>query len=310
MKLLKRTQSIPGGLMLVPMAMGALVHTFCPEAAQLGNPFSAVFSSSGTMCVVGMMLIFAGIQTNMRQLVQSLRRCGSLILLKLILNIAIVTVALTTWGKGGILGISLLAFAAALTSCNPGVYIALMEAYGDEVDKAGFALLNLVGLPFVPVCILGAAGGAGIDWRAMVSTVLPFLIGMVLAAIDPEIRVFAASGTQVLLPFLGYCLGSSIDLKAALPAVGTGALLYCIVTMCNLAPLLLVDRVVLKQKGHCAAAICCVAGLAITVPSLMAQSDVSFAPYTEQACAQVAVCVISSSVVTPLLVQRLVTSHK
>lgn len=304
-KILEPVQKIPGGLMLVPMAAAALIHTFCPRITQLGNPLSAVFSSNGTMCVVGMMLVFAGIQTRPQQFVLSLRRCGVLILLKLIFNILLCAAFLALFGKPGIAGISLLAFAAALTSCNPGVYIALMNSVGDAADIAGFALLNLVGLPFVPICILGFADGNGIQWASVAATILPFALGMGLASLDPAIRNFAASGTPLLLPFLGFCLGSSINLKLAFSACGSGLLLFAVVMALNLAPLLAADRLLLHQRGHCTAAICCVAGLAITVPSLMAQNDAAYLPYVDTAAAQVAFAVILSAVCTPVLVRRL-----
>lgn len=308
-KILDPIQKIPGGLMLVPMAIAAGINTFCPQILQIGNPFSAVFSSKGTMCIVGILLVFAGIQTRPAQLLQSLRRSGVLVLLKLLLNILLCVAALALFGKAGFKGIAVLAFAAALTSCNPGIYIALMESLGDEIDKSGFALLNLVGLPFVPICILGFASGNGVDGMAIMATLLPFGLGMLLGMIDSDIRDFTRSGTPVLLPFLGFCLGSSIDLWLAFTAFGSGLMLFVLISVLNIIPLLAVDRIVLHQRGYCAAAICCVAGLSISVPSLMAQTDAFYLPYVESATAQVAFTVILSAVVTPILA-RLLAEHK
>lgn len=296
--------------MLIPMAIAAGINTFCPQIMQIGDPFSAVFSSKGTMCVVGILLVFAGVQTRPAQLVQSLRRSGILVGLKLILNSLLCMAVLALFGQEGLGGISLLAFAAALTSCNPGVYIALMESLGDEIDKAGFAMLNLVGLPFVPICILGFAGGRGVDVMSIVATLLPFGFGMLLGTLDPDIRDFTKNGTAVLLPFLGVCLGSSIDLRLAFSACGSGLALFVLVSLLNTVPLLAVDKLVLHQRGHCAAAICCVAGLSITVPSLMAQTDASYLPYVKSAAAQVAFVVILSAVVTPVLVRTLAGQKK
>lgn len=305
MKLLKSIQKIPGGLMLVPMLAGALIHTFCPKLLELGKPASAIFSSSGTMCVVGIMLVFAGIQIRPGELLLSLQRSGILIIVKLVLNILTGLFAMKYIGPDGIGGISLVAFIAALTSCNPGVYMALMDQLGDEIDVAGYALLNLAGLPFVPVCILGYAGGNGIDYLAILSTCLPFALGMVLGCTDSSIREFTKSGTAVMLPFMGFCLGSSIDLRMAFLASGPGFLLYLVIMAWNLIPLFLIDRLILRQKGYCAAAICCVAGLAITVPGLMAETDGTFVPYEAQAAPQVAFAVILSTIVTPILVKKL-----
>ena len=310
MKILKPIQKIPGGLMLLPMAVAAVINTFCPQLMQIGNPFSAVFSNKGTMCVVGILLVFAGIQTHPEQLMQSLRRSGILVGLKLLLNILLCTAALSLFGQEGFGGVSLLAFAAAITSCNPGVYIALMESLGDDIDKAGFALLNLVGLPFVPICILGFASGSSVDVMSIVATLLPFGLGMLLGVLDSDIRNFTKSGTPVLLPFLGFCLGSSIDLRLAFTACGSGLVLFVLVSVLNTVPLLAVDKLALHQRGHCAAAICCIAGLSITVPSLMAQADISYLPYVESATAQIAFTVILSAVVTPVFVRMLAGQQK
>ena len=292
------------------LAVAAVINTFCPQLMQIGNPFSAVFSNKGTMCVVGILLVFAGIQTHPEQLMQSLRRSGILVGLKLLLNILLCTAALSLFGQEGFGGVSLLAFAAAITSCNPGVYIALMESLGDDIDKAGFALLNLVGLPFVPICILGFASGSGVDVMSIVATLLPFGLGMLLGVLDSDIRNFTKSGAPVLLPFLRFCLGSSIDLRLAFTACGSGLVLFVLVSVLNTVPLLAVDKLALHQRGHCAAAICCIAGLSITVPSLMAQADISYLPYVESATAQIAFTVILSAVVTPVFVRMLAGQQK
>lgn len=305
MQILNRVQKIPGGLMLVPMLIGAVVHTFFPAVTEIGKPTSAIFTNYGTMCVVGIMLVFAGIQVKPQDLLLSLKRSGVLVLIKLILNILLGSLALKLFGQDGAMGISTLAFVAVLTSCNPGVYIALMNCFGDEIDLAGYALVNLVGLPFVPICILGYAGGNGLDYMSILATCVPFIVGMLLGCLDSDIREFTKSGTPVMLPFMGFCLGSSIDLKLAFTACLSGGLLYLIITVLNDIPLILADRIVLKQKGYCSAAICCVAGLAISVPALMAETDASFAPYVEEATAQAAFAVILSAIVTPVLVKKL-----
>lgn len=304
MKLSNKIQKIPGGTMLVPMAIGALVNTFIPSIYEIGNPLSAVLSSNGTMCIVGLMLVFSGIQTKPKQLLMSFKRCGLLIIIKLILNIIIGISFVNVFGLSGIYGISALSFVAALTSCNPGVYMALMENLGDEIDKAGFAFLNLVGLPFVPICILGFAGNNGIDYMSIIATLIPFILGMVLALVDTDIRSFTKSGSTLLLPFLGFCLGSSIDLNMTLSKWSQGLILFVVVLLINIVPLLIVDKKILHQKGYCAAAICCVAGLAITVPGLMAEADASYLPYVETAQAQIAFAVIVSAIVTPILTKN------
>lgn len=303
MKILENVRKIPGGLMIVPMLLAAFVNTFCPQVVQIGSPTTSVFTAQGTMTVVGIMLVFAGISTKPGELLACLKRGGFLLLVKLIINLAVSMFAVSRFGMEGFLGISSLAFVSCMVSTNPGVYIAMMDGRGDELDKAAYALVNMVGLPFVAVCVLGFSSGYGVDWMSILATLVPFIVGMILAALDPEIRKFTASGTAVMLPFLGFCLGSRVNLALAVRSGLSGLVLYVIFMAVNAIPLLLVDRLILKRPGYAAAAICCVAGISMSVPALMAEADAAYAAYVDTATAQLALTVAISAVVTPILVK-------
>ena len=68
-------------------------------------------------------------------------------------------------------------------------------------------------------------------------------------------------------------------------------------------PLILLERIGYKEKGFVSAAICCVGGLSMSVPALMAELDPSYLPYVDTATAQLAMAVAISAVVTPILVK-------
>jgi len=308
MSILERVQKVPGGMMVVPMAIAAIINTFVPSILQIGNPLTATFTSKGTMCVVGMMLVFTGIQIKPKQILLCLRRGGILSGLKVIIGIISGILIMKVFGMNGVAGISTLAWVACLTSCNPGLYIALMNDYGDEIDKVNYVLLNVIGLPFIPVCILGFANGKGLDYKSIIATIVPLLIGMILGCLDPKIREFSKDGVKVLIPFMGFCLGVNINLQLAVQSIGRGILLFLVYIIVNFIPLYLVDTKVLKQRGHVASAISCVAGLALTVPSLMAESDSSYAQYVNEATAQLAFVVVVSAIVTPWLVRKVVVN--
>lgn len=308
MNILERVQKIPGGLMAVPMATAAIINTFMPSVLQLGNPLTATFTSKGTMCVVGMMLVFTGIQIEPKQILLCLRRGGILSGIKLIIGIISGILIIKVCGMDGVAGISTLAWVACLTSCNPGLYIALMNDCGDKIDKVNYVILNVIGLPFIPICILGFANGNGIDYKSIVATVLPLLIGMILGGLDVKIREFSKDGVNVLIPFMGFCLGANINLQLAVQSIGKGILLFLVYIIFNLIPLYLVDTKVLKQRGHSAAAMSCVAGLAMTVPSLMSEIDTSYLQYVNEANAQLAFAVVLSAILTPWLVRKIVVN--
>lgn len=306
MNILDRVQKIPGGMMVVPMAIAAIINTLIPSVLQIGNPLTATFTSKGTMCVVGMMLVFTGIQIKPKQIILCLRRGGILSGIKVVIGIALGILIMKFFGLDGIFGISTLAWVACLTSCNPGLYIALMNDYGDEIDRVNYVLLNVIGLPFIPVCILGFANGNGLDYKSIIATLVPLIVGMLLGCLDPKIRGFSKDGVAVLIPFMGFCLGANINLGLAIYSIGKGMLLFVVYMVCNFIPLYLIDTKVLKQRGHSSAAISCVAGLAMTVPSLMAESDKSYLQYVNEATAQLAFVVVISAIVTPWLVRKVV----
>ena len=304
MNILERVQKIPGGMMVVPMAIAAIINTLMPSILQIGNPLTATFTGKGTMCIVGLMLVFTGIQIKPKQILLCLRRGGILSGIKVIIGIISGIFIMKTFEMNGVAGISTLAWVACLTSCNPGLYIALMNDYGDEIDKVNYVLLNVIGLPFIPVCILGFANGKGLDYKSIIATIVPLLIGMLLGCLDPKIREFSKDGVKLLIPFMGFCLGVNINLQLAFQSIGKGILLFLVYIIINFIPLYLVDTKVLKQRGHSAAAISCVAGLAMTVPSLMAESDSSYLQYVNESTAQLAFVVVLSAIVTPWLVRK------
>jgi 2-keto-3-deoxygluconate permease len=301
--MLNKIQAIPAGLILIPMLLASLLNTFVPQLLQLGNPAGAIFSGKGTMTIVGAVLVFAGIQTKAAEVLPALKRGGILVGVKLLIDIAAGILIMTYFGPEGILGIPAVAWVACLASCNPGIYIALMNNFGDQADKATFAILNIVGLPFVPVCILGFAGTFSIDYTSILATCIPFFVGMLLGSLDDHIRDFTKNGTSLMLPFMGFCLGSGVNLAAALDSWWLGLVLYLAYMVLQLPPLLLIDRRLLKQRGHAAAAICCVAGLSLTVPSIMAGADAAYQPFLETATAQLSFAVVISAFATPLLIK-------
>jgi len=294
--------------MLIPMAISAIINTLFPSFHAVCQPTTALFSSSGTMALIAIFLVLIGIQFKSNQLVASLKHGGVLVILKLLISIVFGVIIMKFFGLNGFWGISTLALVVTISSANPGIYIALMESYGNDIDVANFTLLNMIGLPFVPICILGFSSGNGINYMSIISIIAPFLVGILIAILDSRIRAYSKNGIKLLLPFLGFCLGANINLNEAMQSIGMGFVLFLIYTVTNNLPLIATDKYIYKQKGHVAAAICCVAGLAIAIPDLMAEINSTYLPYVNSARSQIAFTVVTSSVFTPLLVKKLASS--
>lgn len=99
--ILKNMQKLPGGMMLLPMLMTALINTLFPEVLQIGNPLIAMFTDKGSMTVIGIMLFCIGIQINLSQLKSMMKRGGVILGLKLLLNILVGIVIIRYFGING-----------------------------------------------------------------------------------------------------------------------------------------------------------------------------------------------------------------
>ena len=65
MKILKTVQKIPGGMMVVPLILGALVNTFFGDALKIGGFTTALFKNSAS-CLIGLFIFCNGAMINIR----------------------------------------------------------------------------------------------------------------------------------------------------------------------------------------------------------------------------------------------------
>lgn len=298
-----KIMSIPGSLLFVPMAITALLNTYT-SVLDIGNPTSAVFSSAGTMTIIGIMLVVTGIQMNLALFMKAMKRGGILVLVRMIINV-IISILFIKLSNGNLFGISVLTFVVAITSYNPGVYMAIIEDHGDEIDKANFALLSLVVLPIVPVMIISFDSG-GIDYKMVVATLIPLVVGIVIGKIFPESKEASKTLNKLMLPFLGACLGSAINLELVFDSWLSGVLLYIVYMFINFIPLYFIDTKLLKQSGIASIAICCVGGISLTAPLLISSMNPEYLEYVDQTIAQVSIGIVLSAIVVPLITKRII----
>lgn len=303
MKILKSIRKVPGGLLIVPMILTAIINTFFSNIFQIGNPTTALFTNKSTMVLVGLMLFASGTQFNIRNIVDVIKRTGLLCIGKLVISYFIGILVIKIFGIEGVFGISAVAIIATITSCNPGLYLALVNDYGDEIDGAAFGFLNLIVVPAVPIMILSSASGQGIDLKTIIANLFPFIFGMILGNLDSDFKKLYAPATAILLPFMGICFGSSINIMVALKSGISGIVLTAIFYLVCLFPLLILDRKVGKRPGYAAVAMSSVAGLSISVPSLAAEMSKVYAPFMDVAMSQIALASIITSVITPMIIK-------
>ena len=115
--------------MFVLLIIGAVITTICQGLLNfdlwetLGNPMKDMFSSSGQMLIIGLMLFCTGTQLKMSDIKDAMHRGVLLILVRLGVAYALCALFYALFGFDGVLGISFLAFVCAVTSANAALYM-------------------------------------------------------------------------------------------------------------------------------------------------------------------------------------------
>ena len=305
MDILNKMKKIPGGLLIIPMLIASIINTFFPQRLQIGNPTTALFTNKGIMVLIGLMLFFSGTQCKISEIKVMIKRVGPLCLAKIVIAYGIGALVNKHFGAEGFLGISMVTIIAVLSSCNPGLYLALINSYGDKVDASAFALLNLIVVPAVPITILSATGGQGIDINTIIATLVPFLLGILLGNLDESFRNLYSHGTEMLLPFMGISFGANIDILIALEAGISGIITAILFYLVCLLPLYIIDRKIMKGPGYVSVAMSSVAGLSLVVPTLAAEVNPIYEKFIQVSIAQIAFVVILTTIATPFLTKKI-----
>ncbi|MDU1442544.1 MAG: 2-keto-3-deoxygluconate permease [Clostridium cochlearium] len=298
MKFLKK---VPAGMMIVPLLIGSLLNTFFPEALKIGSFTTAVFSNAGSATAMGIQLFCLGTTLQLKDMPKVLKRGGILLLSKFIIGATIGIVVGKVFGSVGILGLSALSIISAVTNSNGSVYLALMKSYGDVTDCAAMALLALNDGPFFTLIALGASGLANIPAKALIATVIPIIVGMILGNLDKGLRDFLAPAGDILIPFVGLTLGAGINLTNVVKGGPQGIVLGLITLVVGGSFIVFCDRIIGKRPGYAGWAVATTAGNAIAVPAAVALIDPSWAPYVDIATSQVAASTVVTAILVPLV---------
>lgn len=296
MKILKFLDRIPGGIILIPMLVTALINTFCPAVLQAGGITTKLFSGYATQSFIGVLLFLAGSQLSVKDVGSAFKRGGVLLLTRIILAVIVSVAFLKIFGTDGILGISAMTVCVFMCSLNPGTFLATAAQHGDKFDMPAFGLYNLMVVPAIPTIILGMAEGAPFDYMSLITTIAPFVIGMLLGNLDPEMKQLFSTATRPMLFFLGFTFGANVDLIGAAKNLPIGLLIsavYCVIFM---TILLFVDRKILRQPGYASISSCSIAGASIAMPPVIAQALPQYADHVASATAQIACAVLITTV--------------
>jgi 2-keto-3-deoxygluconate permease len=302
---IKRTiERVPGGMMVVPLLCGATLATFAPHAAPLFGSFTNALYT-GALPILAVFYVCMGARISLDVLPRLLKKGGTLMGTKVGLGFIASFVLGHLIGiepirTGWFTGFSTLAVVAAINDTNGGLYMALMEHYGQPSDSAAYAVMTLESGPFLTMVSLGVAGLAGFPWQTLVGAILPLVVGTFLGNLDHEMRHFLSQGVSVLIPFFAFAIGCTLDLHRVASAGLLGLALGVVLVFVSAACLVAADRLI-GGDGTAGVAAASTAGNAAAVPMLVATANPKYAAAAAPATVLVASCVIVSSLLVPPL---------
>lgn len=307
MKILKTVKKIPGGLMVIPLLLGAAFNTWLPEAITLGGDgtFTTYLWKSGAMPILAAFLFCNGAQINVKSAGIPLAKGVILTVIKFVIGAAIGIIVNQLVGPEGIWGITPLAFIGAITNSNGGLYAALSGEFGDSTDVGAVSILSINDGPFLTMVAMGVGGIADIPFMVLVGCVAPIAVGCILGNLDEDIREFCAPGATMLIPFFAFPLGAGLNFGQLLQAGIPGIFLGVICCLFTGGAGYLCMRLIKSKHPECGGAIGTTAGNAAGTPASLAKADPSLAPYETAATAQMAASCIVTAILCPIFVNFL-----
>lgn len=304
MNILQMVKKVPGGLMVIPLLLGAAINTFFPQALEIGG-FTTNLWKTGALPILAVFLFANGAQISVKQAGLPLYKGAMLTLVKFLIGAGVGLIVNRIWGPLGVLGLSPLVLIAALTNSNGGLYAALAGEYGDSTDVGAVSILSINDGPFFTMLAFGATGIAEIPFIALVATIVPILAGFILGNMDEEIRKFLAPATVIMIPFFAFPLGAALNFRQLIEAGGPGILLGLLVTVLTGFGGYFLFKVMKVKNPQIGAAIGTTAGNAVATPAALAAIDPNLVDIAAIATAQIAAAIIVTAILAPLLVSWL-----
>jgi len=298
MKIYKFILRVPGGMMVVPLFVGMVINTFFPNLLKIGG-FTQALTGVGYPTILGMYLFTVGTKIAVGTASKILLR-GFGIMAAKVGTATVLALGVAHLFGGSVIGLSTLAVMVAMSDTNGGMFLALMGVMGDKDDVGTYVVQSIETGPFLTMLIFVGTGLAVIPWLTMLSVIAPILAGAVLGNLDRDMKTFFGSHEPIIVPFMAFTLGQTINLKSVVTAGVPGVVLGLAVVIVTGCVCILADKL-FGGTGIAGAAASSTAGNSAAVPQAVAIADPSYAPVAAAATVQVAASVIVTAILTPFL---------
>ena len=194
---------------------------------------------------------------------------GVLLLMKVVAGAIVVYGVGSLLGPAGFIGISMLALVACITSSNSSLYIALCSNYGDFSDAGAISVFCIKDGPFVTMVVLGVSGLANIPFAALLSMIIPLLIGIIWGNVDEKFKQLCASAQPLVIIIMSFAIGANSSINTVFTAGLSGIVLGLISASTGLV-FYFIYNFFLKQKTALGAALGTTAASSALTPAMVA----------------------------------------
>jgi 2-keto-3-deoxygluconate permease len=296
-------QKVPAGMMLIPLMLGVLMNTFAPEALKIGGFTTALFKE-GALTLIAVLILATGAQITGSHSGKAAASTTTVVLVcKTLIPATIAVILGLVVGIEGIAGVSILAMLAIFGNSNGALWLAFAGQYGDERDTGAYVASAFDDGPFLALIFLGASGLGDIPVLAFAAALIPFIIGLIIGAVDREWTKALDHVPNIVIPFMSFAVGTGINLKTVLTGGFAGIFLGLIVVVFTGGLTYLGYRFILKRgsKSGIGFAAGTTAGNAVAVPAVVAVADPRFEPFVASASAQAATAVLVTALLAPIV---------
>ncbi len=295
-------EAIPGGMVIVPLTLGALIATFAPGAGQFFGSFTGALFT-GALPILAVFYVCMGATIPFETLPQVAGKGGVLLAAKVGMGVVAALVLGRVLGTepiqtGMLAGLSTLAVVVAINDTNGGLYMALMGRYGAPKDVGAYSVMSLESGPFITMMTLG--GLLAFPWQTLLGAILPLTAGILLGNLDREMREFLGKAAPALIPFFAFAIGAGLNLTAVWRAGLLGLALGVVVLVISCCVMFLADRIS-GGKGLAGLAAAATAGNAAAVPALVAAANPAYAKAAPYATVLVAASVVVTMLTVPII---------
>src|SRR5947208_1741613 len=168
-------EKVPGGMVILPLTLGAVIATFAPGTAGFFGSFTGALFT-GALPILAVFYVCMGATIPFETLPQVAGKGGVLLAAKVGMGVGAALVLGHFLGTkpvetGLLAGLSTLAVVAAINDTNGGLYMALMGRYGTPQEAGAYSVMSLESGPFITMMVFG--GIFAFPLQTLLGVILP-----------------------------------------------------------------------------------------------------------------------------------------